>query len=88
MLDCLKRDATERMRDPTERMMANVRLATNAAIRSGKLVRGLCEVCGAAKPEAHHDDYSKPLDVRWLCSKHHKQLHRETETARRFSEKL
>ena len=27
------------------------------------------------KPEAHHPDYSNPLDVVWLCSAHHKQAH-------------
>jgi hypothetical protein len=27
------------------------------------------------KPEAHHPDYSAPLDVVWLCSAHHKQAH-------------
>jgi hypothetical protein len=50
------------------------------AIRGGKLVRGLCEVndqsCGG-RVEAHHDDYSKPLEVRWLCRKHHAKHHRK-----------
>jgi len=27
------------------------------------------------KPEAHHADYSRPLDVVWLCAAHHKQAH-------------
>lgn len=43
------------------------------AIRSGKLIRQPCEVCGE-KAQAHHDDYSKPLDVRWLCFKHHREI--------------
>jgi|SRR5690625_219126 len=29
----------------------------------------------SAKPEAHHPDYSNPLDVVWLCPSHHKQAH-------------
>src|SRR5262252_1357455 len=45
------------------------------ALRSGKLVQGPCEVCGAAKVHAHHDDYTKPLEVRWLCPEHHAQHH-------------
>lgn len=46
------------------------------AIRQGELTRLPCEVCGAEKVDAHHDDYSKPLDVRWLCRFHHLQYHR------------
>jgi len=45
------------------------------AIRDGKLTKKPCEVCGKEKAQAHHDDYSKPLDVRWLCVKHHNEHH-------------
>ena len=47
----------------------------NNAVRRGKLRRGACEVCGAENAHAHHDDYSRPLDVRWLCTKHHREHH-------------
>lgn len=46
-----------------------------SAIKSGRLKRKPCEECGAAEAHAHHDDYSKPLDVRWLCRKHHARAH-------------
>lgn len=45
------------------------------AIKRGDLVRQPCEVCGFPQAQAHHDDYSKPLDVRWLCPKHHNMHH-------------
>ena len=48
--------------------------AVSAAIRDGRLIKQQCETCGE-KAEAHHDDYSKPLDVRWLCRKHHLEHH-------------
>jgi ribosomal protein S27AE len=41
------------------------------AIRYGKLVKNACEVCGASKVDAHHNDYTKPLEVVWLCHKCH-----------------
>jgi hypothetical protein len=44
------------------------------SIRSGKIERKPCEVCGA-RAEAHHEDYSRPLDVRWLCFRHHREAH-------------
>lgn len=34
-----------------------------------------CEICGEKNVHAHHDNYNKPLEVRWLCSFHHKQHH-------------
>lgn len=49
--------------------------ATRNAIRDGKLIPQPCEKCSDPKAEAHHDDYSKPLDVRWLCKRHHDEHH-------------
>ena len=49
----------------------------NNAIRDGKLFSEQCEVCGSHSSHAHHDDYAKPLNVRWLCAVHHKEWHKE-----------
>src|SRR5678816_242106 len=46
------------------------------AIRTGKLVRQPCVRCGEEKTEAHHEDYSKPLDVVWICRVCHRKAHR------------
>ena len=48
--------------------------AVRNAIETGRLVRQPCEVCGTVPAEAHHDDYGKPLDVRWLCKIHHEEV--------------
>jgi hypothetical protein len=51
--------------------------AVKYALKKGKLARQPCEVCGISKTHAHHSDYSKPLDVIWLCSFHHGNQHRK-----------
>ena len=46
------------------------------AIRSKQLYAEPCEVCGEkSNTHAHHDDYNKPLNVRWLCPGCHSQWH-------------
>lgn len=61
------------------------------AIQKGILHRpSVCEVCdkncapanGRPQIEAHHDDYSKPLTVRWLCRKCHFQWHKTHHAAK------
>src|SRR5690606_23859393 len=46
-------------------------LAVQRALSNEELARGVCEVCGSPDVDAHHDDYSRPLEVRWLCRQHH-----------------
>jgi len=62
------------------------------AIRKGILQRRSdCELCGGvgvfidgrSKIQAHHDDYNKPLTVRWLCQKCHHKWHRDNEAKRK-----
>lgn len=50
----------------------------NNAIRDERLFSEGCESCGVdGKTHAHHDDYLKPLNVRWLCPACHSQWHRD-----------
>jgi hypothetical protein len=48
-------------------------MAVNNAVRDGRLIRQPCRVCGG-KAQGHHEDYSKPLEVEWLCFKHHREI--------------
>lgn len=65
-------------RNPEKRRAVNI---ANSAVRAGKLVKGPCERVGEGechgRIEKHHEDYSRPLEVRWLCSKHHAELRRQ-----------
>jgi len=45
------------------------------AIKSGRLIREDCEICGDPNTQPHHDDYRFPLRIRWLCIKHHREYH-------------
>lgn len=57
-----------RKRHPERRAARN---AVYNAIKRGEMTKQPCEVCNDPEAQAHHDDYTKKLDVRWLCTTHH-----------------
>lgn len=55
------------------------RAVVNNAVKNGQLKRpNNCQECGREKRlTAHHNDYNKPLEVRWLCYECHGKYHRK-----------
>ncbi len=51
------------------------RTAVMHAKKCGELIQRPCVSCSNPNSEAHHEDYSKPLDVIWLCSACHGRQH-------------
>jgi hypothetical protein len=62
--DKVLEERQQRIRDPAKR---RAHVAVQHAIEEGRLQRQSCRICGAELAEAHHADYSKPLEVDWLC---------------------
>ncbi len=56
------------------------RTETKRLIEKGKINKTPCEVCDNPIVECHHNDYNDPKDVKWLCKKHHKELHKSIGT--------
>lgn len=56
-----------------KKILARQRL--QRAVKSGRVEIGACEMKGSdckGRIEAHHDDYDRPLEVRWFCHYHHR----------------
>ncbi|WP_428383575.1 hypothetical protein [Nevskia ramosa] len=58
-----------------EKRAAHIQLGK--AVRDGSVIPQPCQVCGAGNAHGHHENYSRPLDVWWLCPKHHAERHRQ-----------
>lgn len=67
------------MRKPRIRTgaMESAHKKVSYAIEHGRLERAPCMICGdERRVQAHHDNYARPLDVVWLCQRHHLERHR------------
>lgn len=79
----------DRQRDRRFRSVEKIAAAKAVlyAVKAGRLVPEDCEGCGLSadarlhdgrrRVQAHHEDYNKPLDVRWLCARCHGLEHRK-----------
>ena len=73
---CSRNPAAKRAWDQRNKDKRYAHHAVERAIRGGDLEKSPCAECGATNVQAHHADYSKPLDVIWLCPPCHGSLHR------------
>jgi len=53
----------------------HTRGTVTAYLEKGIIVKSPCEECGNLLVDAHHPDYARPKLVRWLCRKHHREVH-------------
>lgn len=63
----LKKLEYQRRRRALQPEIYKANMAVSNAIRDGRLKKQPCEKCGSKRVQAHHDDYSKPLKVKWFC---------------------
>lgn len=70
----MRRRVYEEMRERYPEKYA-ARQAVLVALRKGQLTRKPCQSCGKERSQAHHPDYSQPLQVVWLCARCHAAVH-------------
>src|SRR3990167_1277980 len=70
-----RRSHQNQKKNPDRIRRNSVRRITIEAVRAGLLIKLPCH-CGDTKVQAHHHDYTKPFEVKWLCAIHHRELHR------------
>ncbi len=68
----MKKTPYQRVREWRDKnpLKRKAQIMVYVAVRNGSLKKKKC-YCGNKKVEAHHEDYTKPLEINWLCKKHH-----------------
>ena len=57
-----------------QKKKSNARAYANVYKNRGKLLEQPCKSCGDAA-EMHHENYNKPLEIKWLCRECHLKVH-------------
>ena len=65
-----------------QRIKDTCRSYANVYKGRGHIERQNCQECGAGNSQMHHEDYSKPLDVTWLCRPCHLHIHSQAKIQR------
>jgi hypothetical protein len=74
---CRERHKKAQRETPEATKKAAARALTKHGLAAGTITPAPCEICGNPKSEAHHVDYDRPLDVKWLCRQHHMAIHQK-----------
>lgn len=66
------------LRPETDPVKRSARVVLGNALRDGRIKRAPeCEICSVSGDlHGHHEDYSKPLEVLWVCSGCHAFIHK------------
>ena len=67
--------------NPANRIKTRAHNKVKYALKRKKIEREPCIICDRPNAEAHHEDYSRPLDIVWLCREHHRGLHVQRKAA-------
>lgn len=70
----IRRKSTQKMREKYPQKWA-ARIMVRSAIKNGIIVKQPCFICGEIEVQAHHEDYTKPLEIIFLCRNCHYKRH-------------
>jgi hypothetical protein len=72
-----KKYEQKRYKSPEGKLKQAAKNAVKYALKTGKIMKELCFVCGSEKTVAHHSSYAKDmkLAVTWVCTRHHNEIH-------------
>lgn len=72
--ECYNKQYKEYQSKPENQIKINAEHEFRSYVIKGFIEQENCQICGK-KAQSHHPDYTKPLQVIWLCPSHHGKVH-------------